>query len=426
LGGGGISCEESKPTITSNTISGNSTTKKGGGIECYYSSPTISNNTISGNSATDGGGIFCVDSSPTITNTIVSYSPAGGGIYAAGGSVPQVSYCDVFGNAGGDYVGMDDPTGSNGNISEAPLFGDPGSGDYHLKSTVGRWNPSTETWVTDAVDSPCIDAGDPSSDYSNEPDPNGGRVNMGAYGNTGEASKAGGGVVRPATPTDLTATLAGPTQVDLTWTDNADNEDGYTLQRRQQSGDGSWPATWTTLRWLGPNVTSFTDEEIPEDGQYQYRVRGYNAAGPGNWAHPARIVVCSTKPPTPTDFAAGLVDDNTGRLTWTDNSDINEGFTVQRRQWVSGTGWPAAWTTLRWLGPNVETYDDTINEDGVYQYRVRAYNSVGPGNWARPCCVTRATAAPDAPSDLALTAVAGGIRADWTANATNAQGGELH
>jgi hypothetical protein len=36
--------------------------------------------------------------------------------------------------------------------------------------------------------SPCVDAGHPFSDYSNEPEPNGGRVDMGAYGNTWEAT----------------------------------------------------------------------------------------------------------------------------------------------------------------------------------------------------------------------------------------------
>jgi len=36
--------------------------------------------------------------------------------------------------------------------------------------------------------SPCVDAGDPFSDYSNEPEPNGGRINMGAYGATWEAT----------------------------------------------------------------------------------------------------------------------------------------------------------------------------------------------------------------------------------------------
>jgi len=45
-------------------------------------------------------------------------------------------------------------------------------------------------WVYDSVTSPCIDAGDQSDDHSNEPTPNGGRINMGAYGNTEEASKS--------------------------------------------------------------------------------------------------------------------------------------------------------------------------------------------------------------------------------------------
>ena len=54
-------------------------------------------------------------------------------------------------------------------------------------SKAGRWYNSQ--WVVDDVSSPCIDAGDENSDYSNEPAPNGGKVNMGYYGNTAEASK---------------------------------------------------------------------------------------------------------------------------------------------------------------------------------------------------------------------------------------------
>jgi len=64
----------------------------------------------------------------------------------------------------------------------------PENGDYHLKSKAGRWDPSNKTWVQDNVESPCIDAGDPSSDVSLEPETNGGIINMGAYGGTAEAS----------------------------------------------------------------------------------------------------------------------------------------------------------------------------------------------------------------------------------------------
>lgn len=61
--------------------------------------------------------------------------------------------------------------------------------DYHLKSQAGHWESGLGTWTNDTLSSPCIDAGDPASTWTNEPAPNGSRINMGAYGNTPEASK---------------------------------------------------------------------------------------------------------------------------------------------------------------------------------------------------------------------------------------------
>jgi hypothetical protein len=94
-----------------------------------------------------------------------------------------------------------------GNMDLDPCFADPGywdpngtpedpnddiwiDGDYHLKSQAGRWGPAKQAWIRDDVTSPCIDAGDPMSPIGQEPFPNGGRVNMGAYGGTIEASKS--------------------------------------------------------------------------------------------------------------------------------------------------------------------------------------------------------------------------------------------
>jgi len=62
--------------------------------------------------------------------------------------------------------------------------------DVHLKSQYGRWDPGRAVWATDDEDSPCIDAGDPTSDSSLETGSNGGRINMGAYGNTDQASRS--------------------------------------------------------------------------------------------------------------------------------------------------------------------------------------------------------------------------------------------
>ena len=81
-------------------------------------------------------------------------------------------YNDVYGCTLGVASGAND---GGDNLEEDPLFVDAGAGDLHLDP-----------------DSPCIDTGDTYSDYGNEPDPNGCRIKMGAYGNTTEATSADG------------------------------------------------------------------------------------------------------------------------------------------------------------------------------------------------------------------------------------------
>ena len=120
-----------------------------------------------------------------ITNNIITDN-GGYGINNIASNISwSHSFNDFWNNTQGKYNGT---TEGGGEIEVDPNFADAENGDFHLKSTGGHWNGST--WVHDDVTSPCIDAGDPAADYSNEPEPNGGRINMGAYGNTVEASKS--------------------------------------------------------------------------------------------------------------------------------------------------------------------------------------------------------------------------------------------
>jgi len=75
-------------------------------------------------------------------------------------------------------------------LSGDPPFADLAGGDYHLLSERGRYLPEHDVWVLDDVTSPAVDGGDPAMDPGAEPMPNGGRVNMGAYGNTAFASRS--------------------------------------------------------------------------------------------------------------------------------------------------------------------------------------------------------------------------------------------
>ena len=93
-----------------------------------------------------------------------------------------------------ESLSQESETGSS-NLSEDPLFADPSAGEFHLKSTGGRWEIDAASdigqWVVDRVNSPAIDAGPIGEAVNEEPEPNGGRVNLGAFGGTLEASKTG-------------------------------------------------------------------------------------------------------------------------------------------------------------------------------------------------------------------------------------------
>ena len=57
----------------------------------------------------------------------------------------------------------------------------------------------------------------------------------------------------PAAPSNLVATAASSSQINLTWTDNSSNEDGFKLYR---STDG---VNYSNIKILAGNVTSFSD-----------------------------------------------------------------------------------------------------------------------------------------------------------------------
>lgn len=195
-GGAMWNAGETSATIVNCLFVGNTAPESGGAIRNDRSSPTIINCTFAENSATYGGAVHNAPySSPTITNCILwgNTAPSGDEIDNNGDSHPTISYCDIEGGWYGPKVVNRQGSSvidGGGNIDDVPCFTDPNSGDYHLKSQAGRWDPNSQSWVQDEVTSLCIDAGAPKSPIGYEPFPNGGIINMGACGGTAEASKS--------------------------------------------------------------------------------------------------------------------------------------------------------------------------------------------------------------------------------------------
>jgi hypothetical protein len=123
--GGGVMCEVSSATLAGCTFTENQAFY-GGGMMCEASSTTLTGCTFKGNQANSGGGIFCWGydlTHPTLANCIIAFSTQGGAVACQFEGGISLTCCDIYGNAGGDWVGcIADQYGVSSNFSEDPLF----------------------------------------------------------------------------------------------------------------------------------------------------------------------------------------------------------------------------------------------------------------------------------------------------------------
>jgi parallel beta-helix repeat protein len=246
--GGGIETDSSSGDINNCLITNNQSNYNGSGLDLTNCHVNIVNCTIANNvSALEirsttayGAGISCELCDINILSSILlgNINPQNIQVYVNSwsgviydGPLPHpdpkpypvafltASYSDIQGGKNAIYV-YNQPgwfllNWCVGNIDTDPLFADQNNGDYHLKSQAGRFDPNTQSLIQDDITSPCIDAGDPNSPIGYEPFPNGGIINMGAYGGTAEASRSYFG--KPPCQTIIAGDINGDCKVD--WAD---------------------------------------------------------------------------------------------------------------------------------------------------------------------------------------------------------------
>ena len=93
------------------------------------------------------------------------------------------------------------------------------------------------------------------------------------------------GVPALAAPTNLVATTASSSQIDISWTDNADNEEGFKIESKVNCfGDFIQIAT------VDANITSYSDRRALASIEHSYRVRAYNEAGDSDYSNIASAI----------------------------------------------------------------------------------------------------------------------------------------
>jgi titin len=175
----------------------------------------------------------------------------------------------------------------------------------------------------------------------------------------------------PAAPSGLAAGALSSSQISLSWTDNAGNEDGFQVER-STDGNAFGPAGTA-----GANATGYTDTGLSVGTQYWYRVRAINAYGQSAYSNVVTATTPISPPAAPSGLTATAVSKSQINLAWKDSAGTESGFRIERS--TNGT----TFAQIATVGANVTAYQSTgLSANKTYYYRVRAYNAGGNSTYS--------------------------------------------
>jgi|GEM_PF-2360172 len=183
--------------------------------------------------------------------------------------------------------------------------------------------------------------------------------------------------VPPDAPSMFTVTTQSANTIRLAWLDNSLNEDGFSIDQSTMADAGFVAITQT-----GANATNFTPQTLSPGTSYYFRLRSFNAGGSSATLGPLSATT-STAPNAPTQADAGVLAQTTITVTWSDNSNDELGFRVERATAANGPytqltkpdgGAPA-------VLPDIRTYQAVgLTAATQYFFRVRAVGDAGFSN----------------------------------------------
>jgi hypothetical protein len=91
-------------------------------------------------------------------------------------------------------------------------------------------------------------------------------------------------------PTDLRASAASNSQINLSWADTSTTESGFAIERSLSATSG-----WSEIARVGANTTSYSNAGLTAATTYFYRVRAYNLNENSSYSNPASATTKNAK-----------------------------------------------------------------------------------------------------------------------------------
>jgi len=217
------------------------------------------------------------------------------------------------------------------------------------------------------------------------------------YSNAVEATTLAAPPPIPTSPNNLTLSVVSSSQINLNWSDNSNNEDGFRLERCTGALANCADINFVQIAQSTPNITTFSDQGLQAQTSYIYRVRAFNVSGSSSYSNYVQATTPAAPPPVPTapsSLALAVISSNQINLVWSDNSNNEDGFRIQRCTGTVANCADANFVQIAQVGANIKTFNNVgLQSQTTYTYRVRSFNSSGASTFSN----TAQAATPVAP-----------------------------
>jgi C1A family cysteine protease len=205
----------------------------------------------------------------------------------------------------------------------------------------------------------------------------------------------------PAAPSGLAANPISSDQINLSWADGSNNEDGFKVERCTGAGCSNFVQIGT----VGANVQTYSSTGLSADTTYSYRVRSFNTGGNSSYSNSANATTQQAQPPSPPGgLGASAISSSQIDLSWVDQSSGETGFEIEQCEGPSCT----AFGQIATVGANVTTFASSgLKANTSYSYRVRAFVTGAASNYSNSASATTLCSYTLSPSSNSFSASGG-------------------
>lgn len=170
----------------------------------------------------------------------------------------------------------------------------------------------------------------------------------------------------PIAPSALSATAFSPVWINLGWTDNSNNEDGFKIERCQGATAycDTTPSAWAQIATADRNIDYYGDTGLPPTTTYSYRVRAFNVSADSAFSNTSTATT-QTYPPVASNVPSVLNGPAPLDVTFDGHGSYDPDGTIVSWSWDFGDGATAtgALVTHTYAAPGYFYSTLTVTDD---------------------------------------------------------------